>query len=54
VAVSIGSVLGLIIGLPYILLTRNSVRTYEIPYGTFLGAAALIQQFILRPLSGMP
>ena len=47
VAVSIGSVLGLVVGLPYILYTRNNYRTYEIPYGSFLGAAALIQQFFL-------
>jgi len=52
VAVAIGSVLGLVIGLPYILLTRNDYRTYEIPYGSFLGGAALIQQFLLRPGAG--
>jgi leader peptidase (prepilin peptidase) / N-methyltransferase len=53
VAVAIGSVLGLVIGLPYILLSRNNYRTYEIPYGSFLGAAALIQQYLLRSTSGV-
>jgi leader peptidase (prepilin peptidase)/N-methyltransferase len=38
----LGSVAGSILGYGYINLTRKDPSTYELPFGTFLGAAALI------------
>ncbi len=40
--VLVGSLLGSIIGLAYIALTRKNPSTYELPFGSFLGVAALI------------
>ena len=37
----VGSLAGSILGLLYILITRRDPSTYELPFGTFLGAAAL-------------
>jgi leader peptidase (prepilin peptidase) / N-methyltransferase len=37
-----GSVAGSIIGLAYIKLTGKDASTYELPFGTFLGVAALV------------
>ena len=36
-----GSMLGAVSGLIYIVLTRKDASTYELPFGAFLGAAAL-------------
>jgi leader peptidase (prepilin peptidase)/N-methyltransferase len=35
------AVLSMVIGLPYILITRNKVSEYELPFGSFIGLAAL-------------
>ncbi len=40
-----GSVVGSIVGLLYIWLTRKDAATYELPFGSFLGLAALIVGF---------
>ena len=40
--VVLGSVLGSVIGLAYIKLTKRDTATYQLPFGTFLGVAALI------------
>ncbi|HOQ45170.1 MAG TPA: prepilin peptidase [Bryobacteraceae bacterium] len=40
--VVLGSVIGSVLGLGYILLTRKDASTYELPFGTFLGVAALV------------
>jgi leader peptidase (prepilin peptidase) / N-methyltransferase len=40
-----GSVAGSILGLLYIKLARKDAATYELPFGTFLGAAALAVAF---------
>jgi leader peptidase (prepilin peptidase)/N-methyltransferase len=37
-----GSLLGAIAGLAYIVITRKDAATYELPFGSFLGVAALI------------
>ncbi len=37
----VGSVLGSITGVGYIVLARKSLATYRLPFGTFLGVAAL-------------
>jgi len=37
----VGSVLGSVIGIIYIKATRQDVGTYELPFGTFLAAAAI-------------
>ncbi len=39
--VIVGSVIGSVLGLGYILITRKDASTYELPFGTFLGIAAL-------------
>ncbi len=41
-AVVVGSMLGSLLGLVYILLARKDASTYELPFGMFLGAAALL------------
>jgi leader peptidase (prepilin peptidase) / N-methyltransferase len=38
----LGSLLGSVIGLVYILVTRKDRSTYELPFGSFLGTAALV------------
>lgn len=38
----IGSIAGSVIGLAYIKITGKDAGTYELPFGTFLGVAALI------------
>jgi leader peptidase (prepilin peptidase)/N-methyltransferase len=40
-AVMVGSLLGSVIGLAYIYLSRKDASTYELPFGTFLGAGAI-------------
>jgi leader peptidase (prepilin peptidase)/N-methyltransferase len=37
----LGSIAGSVLGYAYIKATRREVSTYELPFGTFLGAAAL-------------
>jgi leader peptidase (prepilin peptidase) / N-methyltransferase len=39
--VIVAAVLSMVIGLPYILMTRNKVSEYELPFGSFIGLAAL-------------
>ncbi len=43
----VGSLLGAIVGLLYIWITGKDASTYELPFGTFLGAAALAVGFAL-------
>ncbi|MEP6961603.1 MAG: prepilin peptidase [Acidobacteriota bacterium] len=38
----LASVLSVVIGLTFILITRNKVSTYELPFGSFLGVSAVI------------
>jgi leader peptidase (prepilin peptidase)/N-methyltransferase len=38
----VGSILGAVSGLAYILITRKDMSTYELPLGTFLGIAGLL------------
>jgi leader peptidase (prepilin peptidase)/N-methyltransferase len=42
----LGSLLGSVLGLAYIFVTRKDASTYELPFGTFLGAAALAVAFL--------
>lgn len=55
-ALILGSTLGSLGGLAYILVTRKDASTYELPFGTFLGAGALIVAWLgprfLGPLAG--
>jgi len=39
--VMVAAVLAVVIGLPYIWITRNRVSEYELPFGSFIGLAAL-------------
>ena len=41
----LGSIAGSIIGYSYIKLTHKDASTYELPFGTFLGVAALVAGF---------
>jgi leader peptidase (prepilin peptidase)/N-methyltransferase len=41
----LGSILGSVLGLTFILLARKDASSYELPYGSFLGAAALVYVF---------
>ncbi|MCW5978924.1 MAG: prepilin peptidase [Bryobacteraceae bacterium] len=47
VALMLGSIAGSVIGLLFILLARKDASTYELPYGSFLGAAAVAYAFLL-------
>jgi leader peptidase (prepilin peptidase)/N-methyltransferase len=46
----LGSIAGSILGLAYIKLTKQDAGSYELPFGTFLGAAAMVLA-ILIPLT---
>jgi leader peptidase (prepilin peptidase)/N-methyltransferase len=41
-ALIVGSLLGSVVGLAYILLTSKDAGSYELPFGTFLGVGALV------------
>jgi leader peptidase (prepilin peptidase)/N-methyltransferase len=45
-AITAGSALGALISLFYIYLARKDASTYQLPFGTFLGAAALAVAFL--------
>jgi leader peptidase (prepilin peptidase)/N-methyltransferase len=57
-ALLMGSVLGAVVGLVFILVTRKDAATYELPFGSFLGVAALAVAWFAEPLfqwlSGFP
>jgi len=42
----IGSLAGSLIGYAYIRITHKDPATYELPFGTFLGAAAMVAPFV--------
>jgi leader peptidase (prepilin peptidase)/N-methyltransferase len=48
-ALIVGSVSGSILGYAYIKFTHKDASTYELPFGTFLGLAALILAFTGTP-----
>lgn len=48
----LGSVTGSVIGYTYIRVTGKDASTYELPFGTFLGAAALLIALFSRQLLG--
>lgn len=56
-ALIVGSLLGAVVGLAYIWFTGKDASTYELPFGSFLGAAALAVGFfggvLLRWYSGL-
>jgi leader peptidase (prepilin peptidase)/N-methyltransferase len=43
----VGSLLGAMVGLCYIWFTGKDASTYELPFGTFLGGAALAVGFLV-------
>ena len=49
VAVTVGAVAGAITGLALVVLTKKDARTYELPFGSFLCAAALFITFFPTP-----
>lgn len=48
-----GSIAGSVIGLAYIKATRRDASTYELPFGTFLGVAALAAALLEGTLAGL-
>ena len=48
----IGSLAGSLLGMGYIFLAKKDAATYELPFGTFLGLAALIPPFLLPEATG--
>ncbi len=44
-AIMAGSALGAVLGLAYIAIARKEAATYELPFGSFLGIAALLVGF---------
>jgi hypothetical protein len=51
VTIVVGSVLGTVVGLLYIWLSKKDSDTYELPFGSFLGVAALLVAMRAGPLS---
>jgi len=49
----IGSVMGSVIGLLYIRLTRKDYSTYELPFGTFLAFAGILVGYFQGPMSAV-
>lgn len=49
----LGSISGSILGYGYIKATRRDPGTYELPFGTFLGAAGLVMALVGPKLVGM-
>ena len=49
--VVVGSTLGSVAGLLYIFITKKDASTYELPFGSFLGVAALIVAFWSRAVA---
>jgi len=46
--VLIGCTVGTVLGLGYVWLAKKDLATYELPFGTFLGAAALVVAVFLQ------
>ncbi len=47
----VGSVLGAVLGLLFIVIARKDASSYELPFGSFLGIAALIVTLVANPFS---
>ncbi len=47
----LGSIAGSVIGLVYIRVTKQDFSTYQLPMGTFLGAAAIVIALLAGPLA---
>ncbi len=47
-----GSILGAVIGVAFVLIARKDAATYELPYGSFIGIAAIAVAFLGNPLFG--
>jgi leader peptidase (prepilin peptidase)/N-methyltransferase len=47
----LGSILGSVVGLGFILIARKQASTYELPFGSFLGVAALALACYLGPIA---
>ena len=50
-SIGLGSVLGSVTGLLYIWLARKDMKSYELPFGSFLGIAALVVALRSGPLA---
>jgi presenilin-like A22 family membrane protease len=48
--VIVGSLLGSVIGIAWIKLTRKDAATYQLPFGTFLGVAGFLAAIATRDL----
>ncbi len=52
VTLIIGSLAGSIFGVIFIVTTRKDSKTYELPFGSFLGIAALVPPFVFAQSGG--
>src|SRR5437764_6359647 len=50
----LGTLLGSVVGLIYILATRKDHSNYELPFGTFLGIAAIVVSMVGRVFHRLP
>lgn len=48
----LGSLAGSLIGMLFIAITKKDASTYELPFGSFLGIAALVPPFLLPEVTG--
>lgn len=48
-ALVLGSVLGSVVGVLFILVRKKDAATYELPFGSFLGFASLLLEHVIRP-----
>jgi leader peptidase (prepilin peptidase)/N-methyltransferase len=47
----VGSLAGSIIGILFVVIARKDMSSYELPFGTFLGAAAILVAYLERPIA---
>lgn len=47
----LGSVAGSLLGIVFVVITRKDASTYELPFGSFLGVAALIPPFVFPEIA---
>jgi leader peptidase (prepilin peptidase)/N-methyltransferase len=48
----LGSIAGSVLGMAYITITKKDMSSYELPFGTFLGSAALVTAYVFAKPSG--
>ncbi len=49
----VGSVMGSVLGIAFILVAKKDAQTYELPFGTFLGIAGMAYPFLNAEATGL-